>query len=144
MGDREAMIGFLAIGIGCRKNCAGPVIADLIDRTIAALPKSEISPRKPMLFTIADKHDEVGIRQAAETLAIDLAFLPREALRQAMARTQTHSALAAALFGVASIAEAAALAGAGPKATLLVPRMSLNGATCAIAADLSAFRDSAS
>jgi cobalt-precorrin 5A hydrolase len=142
MGCGKAMIGFLAIGIGCRKDCAGPVIANLVHRAIAALPKTLVSP-KQRLFTIADKRNEVGIAQAAQTLAIDLTFLPREALRQAMGRTQTHSALAHALFGVASIAEAAALAGAGPKATLLVPRMSLNGATCAIAADLSASGDSA-
>jgi cobalt-precorrin 5A hydrolase len=38
-----------------------------------------------------------------------------------------------AMFGLPSIAEAAALAGAGPSSVLLVARMSDGGASCAIA-----------
>jgi cobalt-precorrin 5A hydrolase len=38
-----------------------------------------------------------------------------------------------AMFGLPSIAEAAALAGAGPSSVLLVARKSAGGASCAIA-----------
>jgi len=53
-----------------------------------------------------------------------------------MPRTKYYSARAQELFGVASVAEASALAGAGEKAVLIVPRISSDNATCAIAAHL--------
>jgi cobalt-precorrin 5A hydrolase len=45
--------------------------------------------------------------------------------------------LVEARFGTGSVAEAAALAGAGPRARLIAPRACENGATCAIALDFS-------
>jgi cobalt-precorrin 5A hydrolase len=70
-----------------------------------------------------------------------LVFLSRAALQDAMPRTRTRSVPAQQRFGVASVAEAAALAGGGPNAVLIVPRISANDATCAIAADLSSSMD---
>jgi cobalt-precorrin 5A hydrolase len=45
----------------------------------------------------------------------------------------THSRRVAQLTGVGSVAEAAALAAAGPKARLLVPRIVVGDVTCALA-----------
>jgi cobalt-precorrin 5A hydrolase len=134
----EDMSGILAIGIGCRRNCSSATLAQLVSRTLAMWPKDLPMPPARSLFTVEDKHDETGIRELATTLGIDLVFLPREALRQAMPRTLTHSARAEKLFGLASVAEASALAGGGPNAALIVPRISDDNATCAVAADLSA------
>jgi cobalt-precorrin 5A hydrolase len=141
MVDREAMSELMAIGIGCRKNCSGAVLARLVSHTIEAWPGNLPRPRVRVLFTIDDKRNEAGITDAAEVLGLDVIFLPRAALQDAMPRTRTPSARAQKLFGVASVAEAAALAGGGPNAVLIVPRSSNKEATCAIAADLSSSMD---
>jgi cobalt-precorrin 5A hydrolase len=85
------------------------------------------------LFTIRDKDKELGLVEAAGRLGLSLIFLPREALREQAPFIRTRSAAAESRFGVPSVAEAAALAGAGPNAVLIVARIAGNGATCAIA-----------
>jgi cobalt-precorrin 5A hydrolase len=135
------MSGLIAIGVGCRRNCSGVVIAQLVSRTLGSWPTDLPKPLRRSLFTIEDKRGDAGIHEAAQALGMDLVFLDREALREAMPRTQTRSARAQALFGVGSVAEASALAGGGPNATLVVARTSDNDATCAIAADLSPLLD---
>ena len=135
------MSHLIAIGVGCRRNCSGVRIAQLVSRTLDSWPQDLPRPVGRSLFTIEDKRGEVCLHEAAAALGMDLVFLGREALREAMPRTQTRSARAEALFGVGSVAEASALAGGGPNATLVVPRVSSNDATCAIAADLSLLLD---
>lgn len=135
------MSNLIAIGVGCRRNCSGAVLARLVSRTLVSWPLDLPKPLQRSLFTIEDKRGDAGIKEAAEALGMDVVFLSREALRQAMPRAQTRSARVHALFGVGSVAEASALAGGGPNATLVVPRTSENDATCAIAADLSFMLD---
>jgi cobalt-precorrin 5A hydrolase len=119
----------VAVGVGCRKDCAADVIAGLVRQAIDGVP--EAAPLG--LFTLADKKGERGLAEAAERLGLQLTYLSREVLKVREAETQTRSAHAENLFGVASIAEAAALAGAGPGSVLLVSRIAGGGATCAIA-----------
>jgi cobalt-precorrin 5A hydrolase len=130
MDIRKAMARLIAIGIGCRKNCPGAAIVALVRRALAGFSEAEGERR---LFTLADKRGEEGLHAAAEALAFELVFLPREALAAAAPRLLTRSAAVQTRFGVDSVAEAAALAGAGAKARLLGPRLAENGATCAIA-----------
>ena len=120
----------IAIGIGCRKSCAGEAIVALVTRALADCPRND---GVRGLFSLADKRDEPGLNAAAQTLGFDLVFLPREALAAATPRLLTRSPAAQSRFGLASVAEAAALAGAGPQARLMAPRLAANGATCAIA-----------
>jgi cobalt-precorrin 5A hydrolase len=54
-------------------------------------------------------------------------------LEAAGAGAQTRSLRVLALTGLPSVAEAAALAAAGPRARLIVPRVSAATATCALA-----------
>ena len=122
------MNGGLAIGIGCRLHCSGEAIAALVREALAGL-----SPAAATLYTIADKQGQSGPPEAARLLALPLRHLSREALAAAMPRVETRSVRAESLFGVASVAEAAALAGAGPDARLIVRRIARGGATCAIA-----------
>lgn len=124
------MAGIIAIGLGCRKDCASEAIIALVRRALANCSDVEGVRR---LFSVADKCGEPGLRVAAEALRFDLTFLPREALAAAAPRILTPSAAAQRRFGLSSIAEAAALAGAGPDAKLLAPRLAANGATCAVA-----------
>jgi cobalamin biosynthesis protein CbiG len=135
------MSGLIAIGVGCRRNCSGVLIAQLVSRTLGSWPTDLQKPLRRSLFTIEDKRGDAGLHEAAEALGLDLVFLNREALREAMPRTKIRSARAQALFGVGSVAEASAIAGGGPNATLVVPRTSDNDVTCAIAADLSLLLD---
>lgn len=119
----------VAIGVGCRKGCPADAIEALVrqalDRAPAATPLG--------LFTLIDKRDEIGLTDVAGRLGLDLTYLSREALRERADQVRTHSPLAESLFGVPSVAEAAALAGAGPASVLIVPRIAEGGATCAIA-----------
>jgi cobalt-precorrin 5A hydrolase len=141
MVDCEAMSNVMAIGIGCRRNCSAAVLVQLVSQTVETWPGNLPKPSVQVLFTIEDKRGEAGISDAAEALGIDVVFLSRTALQDAMPRTRSHSVRAQELFGVASVAEASALAGGGPNAVLIVPRAGENDATCAIAADLSSSMD---
>jgi cobalt-precorrin 5A hydrolase len=126
----KTMAGMIAIGIGCRKSCASEAIVAIVERALADCPGNE---GVRGLFSLVDKRDEPGLNAAARTLGFDLVFLSREALAAATPRLLTRSAAAQSRFGLASVAEAAALAGGGPEARLLAPRLAANGATCAIA-----------
>jgi cobalt-precorrin 5A hydrolase len=126
----KAMAGLIAIGLGCRKHCASEAIVALVRRALAGCAGVVGAPR---LFSLVDKKDEPGLNAAAAMLELDLVFLPREALAAAASRLLTRSAATRRRFGLDSVAEAAALAGAGPEARLLGPRFAANGATCAIA-----------
>ncbi|MBV9635499.1 MAG: cobalamin biosynthesis protein [Methylobacteriaceae bacterium] len=128
----------IAIGLGCRRGVPGEAITALVKQAIAAWPPRVAWPPQAKLFTIEDKHDEAGMQQAAQALGLELVFLPRDVLGKATAGVKTHSPRAFARFGISSVAEAAALAGAGPRAALVVSRISARGVTCAIAAEATA------
>jgi cobalt-precorrin 5A hydrolase len=85
------------------------------------------------LFTHEAKNSEAGLAGAAKALGLPLVFLEAEVLRQASLPAATNSPRVMEMFGLPSIAEAAALAGAGPSSVLLVARISDGGASCAIA-----------
>jgi cobalt-precorrin 5A hydrolase len=119
----------VAIGVGCRRGCPAEAIEALVRETLGRLPGAT-----PLgLFTIADKQGDSGLAGAAQKLGFDLVFVPRAALRDQAPSVRTRSPHSASRFGVPSVAEAAALAGVGSNATILVPRMAQGGATCAIA-----------
>ena len=124
------MAAMIAIGVGCRKSCPSEAIVAIVRRALADCPDVEGERR---LFSLADKRGEPGLTAAAEVLGFNLDFLPRETLAAETSRLLTHSAAAQQQFGLASVAEAAALAGAGTGGRLLGPRLAANGATCAIA-----------
>jgi cobalt-precorrin 5A hydrolase len=85
------------------------------------------------LATAAEKAGSAALVALAEELHLPIRAITLEAL--AMTKTETWSERVAARFGTGSLAEAAALAAAGPTARLLGPRaMSVDGmATAAIA-----------
>src|SRR5258708_17311664 len=133
MVDREAMSNLMAIGIGCRRNCSGAVLAQLVSQTLEAWPGNLPRPPLRVHFTIEDKRGEAGITDAAAALGIDVVFLSRATLRDAMPRTPTHSARAQELFAVASVAEASALAAGGANDMLANARHTGKDATSHIA-----------
>jgi cobalt-precorrin 5A hydrolase len=119
----------IAIGLGCRKGVSGEVIASLVREALTRVEQTGAAA----LFTIDAKRAEAGLAQAAQALAMPLHFLSQEALEAVADLSQTRSARVEALFGVPSVAETAALAGAGPGAVLILPRIARDNATCAIA-----------
>jgi cobalt-precorrin 5A hydrolase len=125
-----AGITAMAIGIGCKKGCSSEVIVALVERVIAA---ASCTGAPAALFTHEAKQSEAGLVSAAKALGLPLVFLDGQVLGQASLRAATNSPRVMAMFGLPSIAEAAALAGAGPSSVVLVARMSDGGASCAIA-----------
>jgi cobalt-precorrin 5A hydrolase len=130
----------LAIGVGCRIGAAAEDIVVLVRRAIERAATAgrggEHHGRagRAALFTAVEKQGEAGLREAASILAMPLVFLPKTALAGSADKVQTHSERVVQLFGVPSLAETAALAGAGAGAELIVTRISSDGVTCAVAA----------
>ena len=119
----------IAIGVGCRKACPEDDILAVVRDALASLPG-----RIPAgVFTVAEKRSEPGLAAAAATLGLPLIFLDSAALRLVAGDARTRSRRIEDMFGLPSVAETAALAGAGPGAVLLVPRRAGPTATCAIA-----------
>jgi cobalt-precorrin 5A hydrolase len=121
----------IVAGIGCRKGAAADEIGAAIAAALArcGLAASALSG----LATSRAKGGEPGMRSAASTLGVPLILVQQCALEAAGARTATKSQRVLAHTGVPSLAEAAALAAAGPAARLLAPRVAVGPATCALA-----------
>ena len=120
----------IAIGIGCRKGARKEAIMAIVSDALAQVDARGMDAK---LFTAENKRDEIGLVAAACDLALPLDFLSLDALRVVADRIATHSDAAERALGIPSVAEAAALAGCGAGAQLLLPRIKGDGVTCAIA-----------
>ena len=126
------MTDIVAAGLGCRKGCGADEIVALV-RT--AMEKAGLSmDMLSGLFAPAFKHAETGVSEAARALGVPLVLIPEPSMKAAEPRAVTKSERVVALIGLASIAETAALAGAGLTSRLVQPRIASRNATCAIAA----------
>ncbi|KAA0680504.1 cobalamin biosynthesis protein [Azospirillum brasilense] len=123
----------IAAGIGCRAGCPGDEIAGLVHAVFEEAALDKGARRAVQLAAPLRKRNEAGVAEAARRLALPLQFIDDSALAAAQGRVQTRSTRVEAAVGVASVAEAAALAAAGPGSTLLLPRRSTPRATCALA-----------
>ncbi|RTL82209.1 MAG: cobalamin biosynthesis protein [Hyphomicrobiales bacterium] len=119
-----------AAGLGARRGVAAQPIVDLV-REVASRHGAPLS--RVTLCTLESKADEAGLHEAAQTLGVGLLFLPLEALKARRGAAPTHSPRVQAMFGVGSVAEAAALVGAGPNSRLLAPRVATPTVACALA-----------
>jgi cobalt-precorrin 5A hydrolase len=123
----EAMI---IAGIGCRK---GTPAAEIETAVSAALAQAGLGRAAiDMLATSAAKETEPGIAGVAASLGVPLTVVPPAELAAAGERVTTRSQRVLALVGVPSVAEAAALAAGGTAARLIVPRIVVGAATCAL------------
>jgi cobalt-precorrin 5A hydrolase len=122
----------IAAGVGCRCGASAPDIEAAIR---AALARANIAADAlDVIATIEAKRTEPGILAAAETFGVSVVIVAEHELALAGDRVETHSDRVLTLTGVGSVAEAAALAAAGPSARLITPRLAIGAATCAIAA----------
>jgi cobalt-precorrin 5A hydrolase len=125
----QAMI---VAGIGARKEVASNDVLAAIDAAVAAhgLTRGSVSA----LCSNRAKAADGSISEAARLLGIACRAISDDSLRATSGRTITHTDASIAATGLPSLSEAAALAGAGPEARLLGPRMAVGSVTCALAA----------
>lgn len=114
----------IVAGFGFRKGAS-------TDSLRAALAACGAAP--DLLATAADKENSAGLRGLAEELGVPVHAVPPALLQTQI--TQTHSPASYAAHGTGSVAEAAALAAAGPGARLIAARQISPDrmATCAMA-----------
>ncbi|HXT09792.1 MAG TPA: cobalamin biosynthesis protein [Roseiarcus sp.] len=115
------------VGIGCRAGASAAAIARRIGEARARAG-----------VEIAALHTAAGVgapalAEAAARLGLPLHRHDAAALARVAGRVVSHSARVEARFGVGSVAEAAALAGAGEGAKLIVAKFSAEGVSCAVA-----------
>lgn len=121
----------IVAGIGCRKAIGAAQVERAID---AALRDRRLEGHPLALIAIpAAKGLEAGIVEAAAARGAPLVLITQEALERADLRTVSRSARSIDTHRVRSVAEAAALAGAGPNSRLLAPRIAVGPVTCALA-----------
>jgi len=122
----------IVAGVGCRRGAPAPDIETAI--RMALQSAGIAADALDAIATAQAKGAEAGIAVAAEKLGVRVVLVPEAELKTASARTTTRSERVLALIGVPSVAEAAALAAAGPSARLVSPRLVIGAATCALAA----------
>lgn len=123
-------------GIGCRRGCDVREIVEALERALSAA--GEHARDLQMLCAPEFKREERGLALAASHFARPLVFLPLSRLQAQSAFALSASQHTQRRFGVPSIAETAALAGAlqltaAERARLLGPRQLVGGASCALA-----------
>ena len=124
----------IAAGIGCRKAISGTEVEAALQAALAAAMQSNcLVGRLSLIAAPAVKGTEAGLVAAAAARGVPLRLIPQPMLEAANSRTLTHSAQSMAAMNVHSVAEAAALAAAGPNARLLAPRIAVGPVTCALA-----------
>ncbi|HEX4768696.1 MAG TPA: cobalamin biosynthesis protein [Lichenihabitans sp.] len=120
----------IAVGLGFRKACEAATLVALVRR---ALDEAGPSVRPVVLATVAEK-DRPALREAAAMLGLPVRILSKQAMADVEDRLTFRSERVRACLGIPSVAEAAALSAAGPGARLILPRIAVVDATCAVAA----------
>lgn len=121
----------LAIGVGCERGCSPVELIRLVQTTLADhnLAREAIAG----VYSIDLKADEAAMTELARWLGVPLRFFDAPTLEAETPRLANPSDVVFAEVGAHGVAEAAALAAAGPAATLLVPKHKSQRATCAVA-----------
>jgi cobalt-precorrin 5A hydrolase len=121
----------MVAGIGCRSGVSAEEVESALQTALGCV--SPCGRTLSLIATPASKGREPGIVAAAAARDIPLRLISQAALEAANPATLTHSDRSVAAMNVHSVAEAAALAGAGPHSRLLGPRIAIGPVTCALA-----------
>lgn len=121
----------MVAGIGCRSGVSAEQIEAALVAVLAPIPPARRTLSR--IATPAAKGHEPGIIAAAAARGTPLVLITQSDLEAANPRTLTHSEHAMIVMNVNSVAEAAALAGAGPQSRLVGPRIAIGPVTCALA-----------
>ncbi|MGI9512695.1 MAG: precorrin-3B C(17)-methyltransferase [Anderseniella sp.] len=121
----------LALGVGCAR---GSDPDELIALAHKALSNAGRSPFEVAgVWSIDVKADEAAVHALAANLGTDARFYPAADLEAQSARLANPSDVVFAEVGCHGVAEGAALAAAGPSATLQIEKQKSANATCAAA-----------
>jgi cobalt-precorrin 5A hydrolase / precorrin-3B C17-methyltransferase len=121
----------LALGLGCRRGVSED---DLVGLALDCLGNAALSPASVACVASLDSRSaEPAIHALAARLAVPARFFSVGELAAERDRLLRPSAAVERAVGVAGVAEGAALAAAGPAASLVAPKRVGVRATCAIA-----------
>jgi cobalt-precorrin 5A hydrolase len=121
----------IVAGIGCKKDAPQGSIEAVIIMALDACGMTR--ERLAALATHVSKRSEAGIEQVCSLWGLPLLVFTTAEMQGVTDQVETRSERVVELMGLPSVAEAAALTGAGRGARLLVARVSTHDATCAIA-----------
>ena len=121
----------IVAGIGFRRSVAADEIVALVELALdrASLARDALG----RLATIAALAETPAFKEAARRLNVTAMPVTESVLAAAAPHVRTQSERSLAAHGVGSVAEAAALAAAGPDADLVLERIASASATCALA-----------
>lgn len=121
----------IVAGIGMRRSAEADEIVTLVETALAraALPSGSLDK----LATLPALAALPALVEAARRLGVETLAVDRTGLDDAAPRVRTLSDRALAAHGVGSVAEAAALGGAGRGASLVLQRIASAAVTCALA-----------
>lgn len=123
----------LHLGLGASRGCPHDEMAALVSRHMA---EANLSPAAIAgVYSLDLKADEGAILDLAETLGHRLCVFDAARLEAEAARLSQPSDIVFAEVGCHGVSEGAALAGAGPDASLIIPKKRDAHATMAVAID---------
>jgi cobalt-precorrin 5A hydrolase/precorrin-3B C17-methyltransferase len=121
----------LVMGLGCERHAEATELIALAERVLS---EHGLSPASLAAVTSIDiKADETAIHAVARHFGVAARFFTADELARETTRIKNPSDIVAKEVGVPGVAEAAALAGAGAEAELLVEKTRSARGTCAIA-----------
>ncbi len=121
----------LALGVGCERGTPAEALISLVRDSLA---EAGLAPRSVAgVYSLDLKMDEPAIHALADALSAPARFLDAAALEAETPRLATPSDAVHRAVGCHGVAEAAALAAAGPDAELVVAKRKGARATCAVA-----------
>ena len=119
----------LSVGLGCERGTSREELTELVDRT---LHDNGLAQEAVACFASIDlKEDEPAISSIIDSER--LRFFTAQELQTQLPKIRNPSSIVLAEVGTPSVAEAAALAAAGPDAQLIVEKTKSLHATCAVA-----------
>lgn len=121
----------IAIGVGCERNTKPVELIRLVQGVIdeEGLARDSISG----IYSLDLKADEPAMQELAKWFDVPFRVFDAATLDAETPRMKTPSDVVFAEVGTHGVAEGAALAAAGPKAELIVPKRKSERATCALA-----------
>lgn len=129
MGGEQALYAMIVVGLGWQK-------AALLSHAREAVSRSlhRVGIKAPDYIAVpAFKRGDALPQEVACMWGAGVLWVDEADLQQMQPFCQTFSATVGSHVGVASVAEACALAGAGDGAHLRLPRQVFCGVTCAVA-----------
>ncbi|WP_300299957.1 precorrin-3B C(17)-methyltransferase [Ferrovibrio sp.] len=121
----------IAIGVGCERNTKPVELIRLVQATLSdhGIARDSIAG----VYSLNLKADEPAMQELARWLGVPFRVFDAARLEAETPRLANPSDAVFAEVGCHGVSEGAALAAAGPEATLIVPKVKSERATCAIA-----------